>query len=317
MGMNSVVKGTALIVSAVFFLSFSDALVKYAHEQFGLAQLFFLRSAVASFSLLLVLAYRKQPMRHSIGFTRWTTVRSLLMCAMWVCYYIALPAMSFAMAAAAMYTAPLFMAIFSRMILKTPISLRDQIALAVGFCGVLLALRPQSGAISPVVILPLLAAACYGLAAVITRAKCRGETAINMALNLNICLAGVGAISIATLLVVPSLAGISLWGSTPSDVFLYTAWKPLDAGMIGTALMLGILMTYIAIAVAKAYKSLSPVTVGLFDNAYLGFALMWGFMLFGDLPDLIGSLGILLIVGAAITSTLPHRPTAPTLPQQA
>lgn len=300
-----------MITSAVFFLSFSDALVKLVHERFGLAQLFFLRSFIASLLLVFIIAYRKQHVARSTYFHPWITARSLLLCGMWACYYCALPFLTFAMAAAAMYTAPLFMALFSRLILKKPIPLRNQIALAIGFGGVLLALRPLSGPVSSAVILPFIAAACYALAAIITRAKCRHETALAMALNLNLYLAATGGIFVLVLLPMTPNQNIH------DQSFLYTAWQHLDLTAWGISGLLGGLMAYIAIAVAQAYKSLSPVTVGLFDNAYLAFALVWGFVMFGDLPDVMGLLGIILIAGAAITSTLPDRPCRKHWPQRA
>lgn len=298
---NSTFLGVILITSAVCLLSLSDALVKLHNDRFSLAQLIFLRSALACIFLFVIWWFRTPGARSRLRPTRWVIVRSLLLCAMWFLYYCGLPDMSFALAAAALYTAPLFMAVFARLILGTPIDLPDQVALGAGLIGVVMAVQPNPENVSPALLLPFGAAACYAMSAVLTRAHCRNETSLGMAINLNLCLTAGSGIALVV------IAGISpeITSTTPS--FLMDGWRTLSLTDFGIICLLAVFMTYIAVSVAHAYKTSTSVTVGLFDNAYLVFAVIWSIMLFGDIPNPMSLAGITLLAGAAVMSALPRR----------
>ena len=94
----------------------------------------------------------------------WTIVRSLLLVLMWVCYYISLPHMSLAAAAAAYYTLPIFITLFSAIIVGDTVSRTGWIAVFLGFTGVVLILKPNVEDLNWYALLPLLAAILYALA---------------------------------------------------------------------------------------------------------------------------------------------------------
>jgi len=298
---NTTFLGVILITSAVCLLSLSDALVKLHNDRFSIAQLIFLRSALACVFLLVIWRFKKRGTKSLLRPTRWVIVRSLLLCAMWLLYYCGLPDLSFAVAAAALYTAPLFMAVFARLILGTPIDLPDQAALGAGLIGVVMAVQPSPENLSPSLLLPFGAAACYAMAAVLTRAHCRNETSLGMAINLNLCLAVGGGIALMGLEWINPMTEVT----TPS--FLMDGWRTLSLMDFSIICLLAAFMTYIAIAVAQAYKTSTSITVGLFDNAYLFFAVVWSIMFFDDLPNIMSLAGITLLAGAAVMSALPRR----------
>ncbi|WP_371856279.1 EamA family transporter [Pseudomonas sp. Irchel s3b5] len=55
---------------------------------------------------------------------------------MWVTYYSALPLIPLSVAALAIYTTPLFIALFSTLYGVEPLSLRGWVAMGIGFMGV-------------------------------------------------------------------------------------------------------------------------------------------------------------------------------------
>ena len=155
--------------------------------------------------------------------------------------------------------------------------------------------------LSPSLLLPFGAAACYAMAAVLTRAHCRNETSLGMAINLNLCLAVGGGIALMGLEWITPMTE----ATTPS--FLMDGWRTLSLMDFSIICLLAAFMTYIAIAVAQAYKTSTSITVGLFDNAYLFFAVVWSIMFFDDLPNIMSLAGITLLAGAAVMSALPRR----------
>lgn len=285
-------QGALTILAAVFLLSLSDALVKLASDRLALGQLFLLRSVFAALLIagLIPVAVPRLERRWRWGPAVW--LRSLCLTGMWVAYYAALPDLTFSMASAVFYTSPLWMAVLSRVLLRERVSPRRWAAVAVGFVGVLLVLRPDAGTVPPAALLPLLAAFLYALAGGITWRWCRAVEPLGMALNLNLCLAlaGAGAVVVLALLR-PATAGYP---------FLLSVWPDLstdDWALIG---LLGLFMAIIATAVVKAYQFAPAPVVGVFDNSYLAFAAVWAVILFGEVPNVIGGLGIALIGGAAV-----------------
>jgi len=283
--------GILSITGAVFLLSFSDALVKTAGDRLGLGQIVFLRSAFAA--LLIAggaIAFSGSGRLHSTP-PLWVWARSLCLTGMWLCYYAALPSMSFALAAACYYTSPAWMALLSRLLLGEAVGALRWLAILLALAGVVLAVNPTVGTISPVVALPLTAAFLYALAAIITWSRCQDEAPLTMALNLNVTLTITGAVGIVAL---------ATFGPTDEESFVLSVWPalmPEDWALVG---VLGALLAIIATAVAQAYRLAPSPIVGVFDNAYLIFAAMWSVLFFGEVPSLREAAGMALIAGGAV-----------------
>jgi drug/metabolite transporter (DMT)-like permease len=145
-------------------------------------------------------------------------------------------------------------------------------------------------------VLPLLAGFFYALAAVITSARCRYAPPLALAFNLNFVLAASGGVYVVVLhlVSVPDGAG-----------FLLSAWPALSWSGWGLLLLLGLLVAVITVAVACAYQLASAPLIGLFDNGYLVFAVVWGVLMFADMPDRIDLTGIALIGCAALLASVP------------
>ncbi|MEF2070882.1 DMT family transporter [Consotaella aegiceratis] len=287
-------RGIASIVLAVFLLSLSDALVKSAGDRLGLAQIVFLRSAFAVVLIPGAIVLVRGAGHPRLGLKRplWVWARSLCLTAMWGCYYAALPSMSLALAAACYYTAPVWMALLSRVFLGERIGVFGWIAILSALVGVMLVVDPWAASLSAVIVLPLAAAFFYAAAAIITWSRCKEEDAAAMAFTLNIALALAGAAGIT---------GLAVFGPANGDRFVLAVWPSLllrDWLLVG---LLGVLLSVIAIAVAQAYRLTPSPVVGVFDNAYLIFAAVWSVLFFGDSLSLQEGAGMAMIaVGAAI-----------------
>jgi drug/metabolite transporter (DMT)-like permease len=281
--------GIFSILLAVLLLSLSDALVKNTGGWFALGQIVFLRSLVAGALIAAVVGMVSRGIRLRVCY--WVWIRSLCLTAMWFCYYAALPWMSFTLVAACYYSSPVWMALMSRFIPGEAASRRQWQAVLLTAAGVVVAANPRVGELSPVTLLPVIAAVFYALAAVVTRSRCREEPSLVMALNLNITLVLASGMVIATrALLAPSDAG----------VLAGLAWSPLRLGDWILAAFLGLLLAIVATAVAQAYKLAPSPVVGVFDNGYLVFAAFWSVVLIGEPPTLREIAGIALIASGAL-----------------
>lgn len=114
-----------------------------------------------------------------------------------------------------------------------------------------------------------------------------------LSLALNIGFVVIGGLAAAIILLLPETArqGFLL---APWAAMGPTEW--LSMSLLAAAILIG------SIGAAIAYQNGPPAMIGAFDFAYVGFAVLWGVLFFAELPDMISTLGILLIVGAGILS---------------
>jgi len=293
-----------MIVGAVFLMTLADALVKLASAELTLWQITLCRSLVAV-PLLAVLVLRRRSglWPKSPG---WAYLRSALLVLMWIAYYAALPHLSLSVAATALYTAPLFIALFSALAIGEPVGPRRWAAILIGFFGVLTILRPGSAAFSWFMLLPILGAASYAAAMILTRSKCRQETPIALALALNVSLLAAGLTMTCGLAAIdPAPQQVS------ADRFVLGDWGAMGHREWGLVALLGLLIAIYSACVAKAYQVAAPAIVGTFDYAYLVFAALWGFVLFAEVPDTATLASMALIAGAGVLVVRPSDSRVP------
>ena len=283
------------IVFTVFALSLGDALIKRISTDFPLWQIFVLRSVIAIPVSIAVIRSRAHGVSLKPTSLGWTALRSLMLTFMWVAYYTALPHVALSVAAAVYYTLPLFITLFAAVFIGERVGVRGWIAVFLGFCGVLLILRPQAEDFNGYALLPLASAVLYAFAMILTRTKCKNESPLVLSFGLNVSMIGVGFI--ATLCV-------SLWGPSSSEVegnrFLLGQWismgthEWLAMGLLATAVIIG------SVGAAIAYQAGPSSIVSTFDFSYLAFAALWGLLFFAEVPDTVAAAGIALIAVAGI-----------------
>ena len=284
-------QGVVAILATVFAMALTDAIIKLSSSGMTLWQIWILRSAIVVPILLVATKGRVLPPG-----TGWIIARSAALVVQYLCLYAVLPLMDMALAGAAFYTAPFFIVGLSALVLGNRITLRHWLAIAVGFAGLLLIVRPFAAAFTPLILMPIAAALFYAIAAILTRAKCADTPALILALWLNIaCLAFALAIgAVRGLIVTPEWAR-----------FIFGPWHSMARSDWGMILVLSVLIIGIAIGLARAYQSPRPEVIATFDYSYMIFVVFWGYVFFGEVPDLwtlagmalisAGGLGVLMI----------------------
>lgn len=287
-------KGIALIVGAVFLLALADAAVKYFSAKLPLWQLFLIVSCLSVPALGTWLGRRIRTGRLRITSVAWIMARSLLLLLMWVTYYSALPLIPLSVAAVAIYTTPIFIALFSTCYGGEPLSPTGWAAVGLGFVGVALVLRPGSEIFTLATLLPVVGAVFYALAMVVTRRHCRSEHPLVLALGLNVaflfaaCMGGIASLNVSE-------------ATVARAPFLLSPWQTLGWQETVFISCYACMLILINTATARAYQIAPPALVGTFDYAYLAFACLWGYVLFNEVPDAFTWAGMLLILIAGWT----------------
>ncbi len=281
-----------VIILTVLLLALGDTVIKGVSTQMRLWQIFVLRSGLALPILLVILRLRYPAvplMPQALG---WVVLRSLMLVMMWISYYAALPHLELSVAAAAYYTLPLFITLFSAWIVGERVTPMGWLVVVTGFVGVLVILRPSSEAFIPIALLPLLSAILYALSMILTRTHCRAEHPLILSFALNLCFVGVGLV-----------ATLVLWAVAEQGAqmgFLSPEWAQMNQnslmalGVMVLAVLLG------SVGTAIAYQMGRSSTVATFDFTYVGFATLWGVAFFDEHPDVWTLTGMLLIIVAGV-----------------
>ena len=283
-----------VILVTVLALSFGDPLLKHISAELVLWQIFVLRSALALPVLIVILRMRYAAESLVPRVPVWTAVRSLMLVAMWIAYYAALPHVSLSVAAATYYTLPIFITLFSAVFVGERVKPVGWMAVVLGFVGVLLILKPVAAAFNHYALLPLVSAVLFALAMILTRTKCRNEHPLVLSGALNVAFILVGVV--ATLV----LRG----GESGSDAmaFLSPTWASVSRTELLAIAVLAVTILVGSVGAAIAYQLGASSVVATFDFAYVGFATVWGMVFFSEFPDALAVGGMVLIVVAGVAA---------------
>ncbi len=294
---DNLTRAISAIVIAVLALSLGDAVIKLISVSFPLWQLYVLRSAIALPVLLIFIRLRRPETRFVPRAPGWVAARSMLLAAMWVAYYASLPHLQLSIAAAAYYTLPLFITLFSALLTGERVRRLGWFAIALGFAGVLVILRPDTAGFNGFALLPILAAILYALAMILTRTKCQDESPFVLSAALNLTFIAFGALATAAL----ATAGLEA-AIVETNRFLLGPWiglgprETLALAVLAAAILTGSILS------AVAYQSAPASTVATFDYTYLAFSIMWGIVFFAEAPDALTLVGIAMIAIAGIVT---------------
>ncbi|MDX1711937.1 MAG: DMT family transporter [Rhodovibrionaceae bacterium] len=292
---NPQTAGILCIVTGMLALSANDAFMKFLSGDYALHQLVLMRSLVAltlvstAASLtggLASLKTRRLPLH--IG-------RGLLLTLANSAYFLALAAMPLAEAVAVFFVAPLLITLLSVPFLGERVGVNRWFGVAVGLAGVVVMLRPGEEAISYASLLPLVAATAYATLQITTRRLGRTDRPLTMAFYIQLTFM---IISLSMGLA----AGDGRFAGTgdPSLDFLFRAWRIPDTGDLGLILACGVLIACAAVLLSRAYSMAQAAAVAPFEYVALPMAIVWGFVLWGDLPDGLTIVGILMIAGGGL-----------------
>lgn len=288
-------RAIALVAFGMSIFSLQDVLIRHLGDTYPASQIVFVRGAIA-LVLMAAMVYVSGGF-STLRMRRPTLVilRSILTLACYTFYYMALVAMPLAEATAIFFLSPLLVTLCSALFLKEPVGLRRWSAVAVGFIGILVMLRPGSGLLQPVAILPFLAAITYAASSLLTRVIGKSQTGASLAFTaMSVFVVGSGICGL--------LFGDGRFAASdhPSVDFLLRSWSHLS---LHDGLLLGICGVIAAVGfycLAQAYRSAPASTVAPFEYVAMPLAIMWGFLVWSEMPAPTTLFGIALIIGSGI-----------------
>ena len=273
---QSSLKGIGCMVLGGLFLTINDAIQKWMTGDFPRGELLAVRGIFVMIPILII-AWRMggiSTLKISSG--RGQAARAVLVCASSFMFISALSLMPLADAIALTFVGPLFMTGLAAMMLGEVVGWRRWGAVTVGFIGVIIMLRPGDGAAQWAAAFPLGVAFCGALRDVITRHMHNTETT-------------------PAIMFYSGLAIVVVYSTTA-----FSGWKPIDAGHLALFALNGLVLGIAYFFLIEALRLAKASVVAPYKYVSMVWALLFGFALWGDLPDVWMIAGGVLVVGSGL-----------------
>ncbi len=192
-------------------------------------------------------------------------------------FVVAVSYVPLADAVAITFVAPFMVTVMGAVILKEPVGLRRWCAVTVGFIGSLIVIRPGMGVVHPAAALLLIAAAAFACRQVLSRVLANGD-------NTSTTVAYTAIVS-WTLLCVP----LPFVWQTPATGFEVVL-------LVAVAILAACAETLVIMSLDAA----QAVVVAPVQYSLLVWGTMYGFLLFGQLPDSWTVVGAIIIVATGL-----------------
>ncbi len=206
--------------------------------------------------------------------------RGALQAASMACFFTGLATTPLVEVNALEFTYPIFATVLAVAFFGERIRLRRLLALAAGFAGAMIALRPGFQAVGTGQIFILTASLLWGGVALMIRELSKSESAVTQSIYLGLVLVPVSFVMAAPVWVWPNLLQLGL------------------LAVIGTTATLGQLLY------AEAFRRGEMGAVLPLDFSKLGFSAVLGWAAFGEIPDVVTVIGAAIIFGAGAYITI-------------
>lgn len=274
-------------VVAIALLTGQDAVIKWLTGRYPVIEILFIRSLVAMPTIFLMLAVTGR--LRLLRTRRYGThlLRVVLHFMAFICFFGALRLMPLADTLAITFSAPILIVLFGAVILKEKVGPWRWSAVAVGFVGILVMVRPGTTMLDWPVILALMASVFYALWMLTTRAMPEEESSVAMLFYATVFFVLAGAIAAPFGWVTPSL-----------EDFLVLA-------ALGLISMAGHLLLILAYRQAPA-SILAP-----FDYTSMVWGVLLGWLFWSELPGpwVLGGTILVVLAGLIIVhreARMPH-----------
>ncbi len=293
--------GGFYIIPSMFIIGLIDNFVRFIALEAGVWQFHFIRSCIGTVAIILFCLYKGHSLRpNRLGVV---FIRSVFIASSMLLYFGSLALMPIAEAGAALFSSPIFILGFSVLFFKTKVGLLRILSVGVGFTGVLLLLKPDFTNFSIITLFPMVAGALYAMGQILTRHYCADEKTSVLLLGFFAMIGIMGFIgSVFLMLLDLSPETIAL------APFFLTGWQPISSEFMFWVVIQASGSLIAVAGLIKGYQVAEPTFVAIFEYSFLIFAGFWGWVIWSQVPDMIGFFGIVLIIGAGMAITIRSLP---------
>ena len=266
--------GIALMLAAILGFTLMDATAKHLTQSYHPVQVVWARfignlaifAVIFRASMLPLMRTRRPGLQFS---------RAMMQLGSVGLFFTALQYIGLAEATAIMDLNPVLITLGAALFLGERIGPRRLAGIGAALIGAMIIIRPGLGVFQPAALLPLAGAFTYAAGALLTR-MARTD-------------------SVAT-----SVMWSAVVGSVITSAAVPMVWQPIRAGDLWAFALLGLFGTASQYLLVRAFATAEAGVLAPFGYTGLVWAGLWGWLLFGQLPDLWTVTGAAIIVAAGL-----------------
>ena len=269
-----------LMLGSLFLYTLQDAIIKSLPPDYSAVEIIFFRSLFSLVPIGLISLFEggfKTPPRQLVQTQHFKAhfFRAFIMFLSLTVYIIACRVLDFATLYTLTYSSPLFMSVLAVPLLHEKLGFRRIAAVFIGFLGVIVVLRPGTAVFNPIALFAVLSGLLTGLSIVLGR---------RLTIDSNT-------------LIVLMYSGVSLLFSA---LMLPFFWITPDFASLKKFIAIGLIGGVAQYGFTQAFR-IAPVTaIAPFDYASLLWGILFGYLLWHDIPDLYTLLGSALIISTGL-----------------
>lgn len=281
-GATPVMSAVLIMLLGMFLFTANDAVGKWLTGSYSVGQLMFVRGVVALAILL--------PLIRQTGLGRllaveqpWTlALRVLLTVVDGFAFYYAVSLLPLADVMTFWLAAPIYVAAFSPLLLGEHVGWRRWTAIAVGFAGVIVALEPSRQMLSYAALASLGGSLAFGFA-MLTARTLRSTAGITM------------------------IFWQSMGGLIAGAMTVPFSWTTPPPSQWPAFILFGVLAMLAHVSVNLAFKLADASAIAPLQYTQLLWAILFGWVVFGDFPSSAKFIGAALIVASGLFIFLRER----------
>jgi drug/metabolite transporter (DMT)-like permease len=264
------------ICAGVAFLSMNDAIAKLLVERYDPVQIVFLRNLIALPMVGVVVMYKIGVSGFVSNHLRVHAIRGLLMLGGAYMFFKGLEVLALAEATALVFSAPIFITALSVPLLGETVGWRRWGAVLVGFIGVLIIVQPGGATFQPASLYVIGTAGLYALFMISARFLGPRESMWTM------------------------MFFVMLFPMLYAAPLVFVVWVPVQVSDLTFLVALAVFGTLGITLIGQAFRFAPAAVVAPFDYTALIWASLFGWLIWGDTPEMWTLAGAAVIVVSGI-----------------
>jgi drug/metabolite transporter (DMT)-like permease len=269
-------RGIAMILASTVFLGTSDVTAKYLSHTLPAVEIAWLRFLVFAMIMVPAMIPGSPLFALRTGCFNLQIMRGAALLGSSLFFISGLRYLPIAEASATGFVSPIFVTALSIVFLSEKVGVRRWIATAVGLLGVLVILRPGSGAFHPAALFPIVSALCWAGTLIMTRMMSGSERAI-------------------TTMTYSSIVGVLILSLLVPFVWVTPSWQDILLGVF-----IGIASTAGQWIVVLAFRYADASVLAPFQYIQLLWVSVFGFLIFSEIPDIWTVSGAAFIIASGL-----------------
>ena len=267
--------GIALMLTGIFLFSCNDALDKFLLATYSVGQMLLIRSLAAMLLLSPFIWRAGLAPFHAAPRPGLQVLRVLFSTLEVVMFFVAVSYLPLADTVTFYLAAPIFVTALSALFLGEPVGWRRWSAVLTDFAGVLITLRPSAATLTWPALIALTGSFFFSLLLIATRTL-RGTADI--------------------VLIGGQIAATLLFGTIAAPYgWIAPSWPDFcGLALLGAVAMIGLF------CVNRSLKFSAASVVVPYQYALIVWAILFGYLVFGDVPDLPMLAGLVIIIAAGL-----------------